>query len=153
MRHVRQECSLSEALRGRNSESVGSGLLSDVLSELGGVSLVSITSGLGPDSDNSSMDGAGHTVTLLDVDLGQLEVAVIVSVVLLDISLGRTVDNVSHGKPLDSLILGSVSTAVEASHTVGVSLVLLTTSVISSLRGHLYLIMIKTPQNHTKMMR
>ena len=130
---VRQECSLSEACGGWDSESTSSGLLSDVLSELGGVSLISITSGLGSDSDNSGVDGAGHAVTLLDVNLGKLEVAVVVSVVLLDISLGGTVDHVSHLESLDGLILGGESSTVQASHHVGVSLVLLTSPVISSL--------------------
>ena len=71
-----------------NSESAGSGFFSNVLSELGSVSSVSITSGLTSNSDDSSMDGARNTVLLLDVNLWQLEVAVIISVVILDISLG-----------------------------------------------------------------
>ena len=60
-----------------------------VLSELGGVSLVSISSSLGSDSHNSGVDSAGDAVALLDVNLWQDESVLsgIVSVVIFDISL------------------------------------------------------------------
>ena len=136
LEYVRQECSLSaEAGWCWDSESTGSGfvVLTDVLSQLGGVSLISVTSGLGSHSNNSGVNGAGHAVLLLNVDLWQLEVAVIIGVVLLDVSLGRSVHHVSHLEPLDGLIFWGVSTAVQASNTGGVTLVLLPSSVISSL--------------------
>ena len=64
----------------------------------------------------------------------------IVGVVLLDISSGGSVDHVSHLESLDGLVLWVDSTAVEASNDIGVTLVLFTSSVISSLGWHLYLI-------------
>ena len=45
-----------------------------VLSKLGSVSLVSVSSGLGSDSNDSGVDSAGDAVLLFDVDFGQLEV-------------------------------------------------------------------------------
>ena len=69
----------------KKSSSIG--LLSNVLSELGGISLVSITSGLTSYSDNSSVNGTRDAVLLLNIDLWQLEVGILISVVFLDISL------------------------------------------------------------------
>ena len=71
-----------------DSKSTGSSLLSDVLSELSGISLVSITSGLTSNPDDSSVDGTRDAVLLLHINLWQLEVGVLISVVFLDISLG-----------------------------------------------------------------
>ena len=116
-----------------NSEPSGSGLFSNVLSKLGGVSSVSITSGLTSGSDDSSMNGARHTVALLDVNLWQLEVAVIVCVVILDISLGRSINHVSHLESLDGFVLWVDSSAVKAVDDVRMSLILLSSPVISSL--------------------
>ena len=118
-----------------------------VLSKLGSVSLVSVSSGLGSDSNDSGVDSAGDAVLLFDVDLGQLEVVwSIISVVIFDISLWGTVDHVSHLESLDSFILWENSTTVEASNDVRMSLVLFTSSVISSLGWHLYLIIQNNPK-------
>ena len=56
-----------------------------MLSELGGVSDLS---GYNTSSSHDSgVDSAGYTVALLDIDLGHLEVSLVVGVVFLDISL------------------------------------------------------------------
>lgn len=60
----------------------------------------------------------------------------IVSVVLLDISSGGSIDHVSHLESLDGLVLSDASSTVKASDDVGVTLVLLTATVVSSLRWH-----------------
>ena len=125
--------SLSKTGWGSNGESTSSSLLSNVLSKLSGISLVSITSGLTSNSDNSSVNGTRDAVALLDIDLWQGELGVLISIVLLDVSLGGSINHVSHLESLDGLILWSASTAVEASHNVCVTLVLLTSPVISSL--------------------
>ena len=113
----------------------------DVHANLGGVSheTLSLDSGTangGSDADDTSVDSARDTVGLLDVDLGEVEVFLIVGVVLLDISSGGTIDHVSHLESLDGLILTDASTAVDTSDSVGVALVVLTTTVVSSLRWH-----------------
>ena len=124
------------------SGTTGHDLLTNVLSQLGSVALEAFslgtsTGGEGTHADNSSVDGAGHAVLLLDVDSGQVEVLSVVSKVVFDVSLGGTIDHVSHLESLDSLVLGDDSTAVDAAHDVGVSLVLLSSSVVSSLRWHI----------------
>ena len=57
-----------EAAGGWESEST-SDVMFGVLSELGSVSLVSITSGLTSNSNNSSVNGARDAILLLDVNL------------------------------------------------------------------------------------
>ena len=116
-----------------DSEAAGSSLISDVLSKLGGVSDVSITSGLTSNSNNSGVDGAGNTVTLLHIDLWKLEVGLVIGVVVLKISLGGAVNDVSHLESFDGFVLGGNSTAVKASNSIRMSLVLLRSPVISSL--------------------
>ena len=87
-------------------------------------------------SNDSSVDGARYAIAELHVDLGHLELLLIECIVLLDISLRRGIDHVSLLEALDSLILAHYSTAVSASATVGVSLVLLRSSVVSPLGWH-----------------
>ena len=113
----------------------------DVHADLGGVSDESLsldtgTASAGSGTDDSGVDSAGDTVVLLDVDLGHVEVLLVVRVVLLDISLGRGIDHVSHLESLDGLVLTDASSAVKASDDIGVSLVLLTASSVSSLSRH-----------------
>jgi hypothetical protein len=108
----------------------------DVAAKLGGVSLVSIafdsgTANGGAGAHNTSMDAAGDAVLLLDVDLGQGEG--LVSGVLLQVSSGGAVNHLSHLEALDSFVLGHTAGAVQASDHVGMTLVLLPSSVVSSL--------------------
>ena len=104
------------------------------LSELGCVSSVSITSGLRSDSNNSSVNSARNAVLLLEIDLWEVESFVgVISVVVHDVFSGRLIDQLSHGESLDSLILWDDSMAVQASDHIGMTLVLLASSVVSSL--------------------
>ena len=79
------------------------------------------------------MDGASHTVIVLDIDLGQVEVLFFVGRALPDIPPGGTVDNLSHLETLDGLILGHNTRTVHAPDGVRVSLILLSSSVVPSL--------------------
>ena len=78
---------LSNEIWSWDSESSGLVVVVFGLSELGGVSSVSITSGLGSNSDNSGMDGAGNAVALLEIDFWEMEVLGI-SVVIFNIFSG-----------------------------------------------------------------
>ena len=79
------------------------------------------------------MDGAGNTVVVLHVDLGQVEVLLFVRGALLDVSPGGAIDNLSHLESLDGFVLGHNTRAVHAPDDVRVSLVLLSSSVVPSL--------------------
>ena len=110
----------------------------NVASQTSGVSLVSValdsgTANGGASAHDTSVNTARDAVLLLDVDLGQVEVLGVVSRVLLDISPGGGIDQLSHLESLDGLILGHNTGAVDASNDVSVSLVLLSSSVVSSL--------------------
>ena len=114
------------------------GLAGDGLS--GGVSLNSGRRGSGlsvldgSDLDNSGVDAAADAVLHFDVefrdDVG-LE-----GLVLLEIFLGRGVDNVSDVQEVDGLILGAEFAAVDADDRLDVSSVVFVSAVISSLDGH-----------------
>ena len=64
-------------------------------------------------TNDTSVDGAGHAVLLLDVQLGQsvlyndhsTQLPTLIDGGVTDISLGGGVDNVSHLETLDGLIL------------------------------------------------
>jgi hypothetical protein len=110
----------------------------DVVSQLGGVPLVSValstsTAYAGASAHDTSVDAARDAVLLLDVDLGQGEGLLGVGGVLLDISPGGTVDHLSHLETLDSLVLGHATGTVDAPDHVRMSLVVLPSSVVSSL--------------------
>ena len=124
---------LSDKIWSWDSEAAGSVVIVLGLSELCGVSSVSITSGLRSDSDDSGVDGARNAVLLLEIDFWEMEVLWWVSAVIFDIFSGGLIHKLSHGKSLDGLIFGNLSVAVEADHTVRVSLIFLTSSVVSSL--------------------
>ena len=132
--------SLSDHVWGWNSKSTGSGVFILGVSELGGVSGVSISSGLGSDSHNSCMNGAWNTVLRFDVDFGKMEGTLLfgsVSGVILDIFSGRFINQLFHLESLDSLILSDSSAAVHADNDLCSTLVLFTSSVISSLLWHI----------------
>ena len=119
----------------------GNGLGADVLSELGGVSLETLTFARstdlnGTETDNAGVDTAGDAVLLLDVDLGQVEVLLVECKVVFDVSLGGAVNEVTHLESLDGLVLGAHLGAVEAANDVRVALVRLVPSVISSFGWH-----------------
>ena len=105
-----------------------------MVSELGGVSEASVLNS--SVSDNAGVDGAGYAVVELDVNLGHLEVGLVVGIVFLDISLGGGIHHVSLLEALDGLVLGDDSSAVGAAHSIRVALVLLVSSVVSSLGWH-----------------
>ena len=112
------------------------------MSELGGVSLEAVSLGTGSaDSgacaNDTGVDGAGHAVLLLDIDLGQMEVLLSVCIVVFDVSSGGSVHHVSHLEALNSLIFGNTSSTVKASDDIRVALVMLSSSVVSSLRWHI----------------
>jgi hypothetical protein len=71
---------------------------------------------------------------LLEINFWKVEGLVhIVGIVIHDIFSGRLIDQLSHGESLDGFILTDLSSAVEAGNGVGMTLVLLTSSVVSSL--------------------
>ena len=110
-------------------------LSADVLSELGGVSLLAVTDAA--DTNDSRVDGARYAVRKLHVDLGHLEVLRVVRVVFLDISLWGGINHVTLLEALDCLVLWDHTTTVGASNGVRVSLVLLVPPVVSSLWWHI----------------
>ena len=123
----------------RKSSSTSDGFIGvDVGSQLGSVSLVSIslsssTANAGTSAHDTSVDSTRDAVILLDVDLGQVEELLTVGGVLLNVSPGGAIDNLSSLETLDGFILGHASAAKNAPHDVGVALVLLSSSVVSSL--------------------
>lgn len=109
-----------------------------VTAQLGRVSLVPVTFGTsaakaGAGTYNTGVDGARDTVLLLNIDLGQVELLLVIGRVLLDVSPGGSVDHLSHLEALDRFVLGHDTGAVDAPHDVGVSLVFLPSSVVPSL--------------------
>ena len=109
-----------------------------VTAQLGSVSLVPVTLGTstanaGASTHDTSVDGARDTILLLNINLGQVELLLVIGRVLLDISPGGSVDHLSHLEALDRFVLGHDTGAVDAPHDVGVSLVFLSSSVVSSL--------------------
>ena len=105
-----------------------------MISKLRCVSSVSVTSSLGSNSDNSSVNSARNAVLLLEVDLWEVESFIsIISVVIHDIFSGGLIDQFSHGKSLDGLILWDDSSAIEANDHIAMTLILLASSVVSSL--------------------
>ena len=125
---------LSKLGEGEGSTSGVSLSLSE-LPELGGVSSQSV--GSASDSHDSGVDGARHAVMKLHVDLGHVEVALSEGRALSDISLGGSIHHVSHLESLDGLVFAHKSAAVDASNHVVVSLVVLVSTVVSSLRRHI----------------
>ena len=128
----------------------GNGLGAHVLSKLGGVSLEALTFAgstdlNGTETDNTGVDAASDAVLLLDVDLGQVEVLLVKCKVVFDVSLGGAVNEVAHLESLDGLVLGADLGAIEAANDVGVALVRLVPSVISSFDWHNLIII--NPQN------
>ena len=101
-------------------------------SEFGGISSVSVTSSLTSNSDDSSVDGARNTVIQFCIELWENHVALFIGTVVLDIFSGRLIDNLSHAESLDGFVLWEDSTAVQASNDVGVALIFLGSSVVSS---------------------
>ena len=105
---------------------------------LRGVSLVSVSLGsssayAGTGADDTSVDAAGHAVIVLDIDLGQVEVLLVIGGVLLNISSGGAINHLSHLETLDGLVLGHAARAVHAPDNVRMTLVLLPSSVVPSL--------------------
>ena len=86
------------------------------------------------------MDSAGNAVLLLHIDLGQVEgLGVLLCKVVPDVSLGGAIEHVSHLESLDSLVLWHTFGAVDASDNVGVALVILRSTVVTSLRWHIFI--------------
>ena len=117
-----------ELLRGNEGEGrrTSDGLRAHVLAELGGVTLEALAlltlAGLGgADTHDTGVDTAGDAVLLLDVDLGQVEVLGVKSKVVFNVSLGGTVNKVTHLEALDGLVLGAHLGAVQAADNVGVA--------------------------------
>lgn len=79
---------------------------------------------------HSSLDAVKH----LEVKLGQL--VLLVSRSFLDISEGRSIDNVTDDETLDGLILGDGLSSGDTSDTLDVSSSVLISSVVSALDSH-----------------
>ena len=112
-----------------------------MVSDLGSVALETFaTAGSthlhGTETDNTGVDAASNTVLLLNIDLGQVEVLRVKSELLFDVSLGGAVDEVAHLESLNGLVLGAALGAVEATNVIGVALVALISSVVSSFDWH-----------------
>ena len=86
------------------------------------------------DLDDPSVDSAADTVLHFDVELG--DDVLLESSVFLEILLGRGVDDIPDGEPLDGLVLGAESAAVDADDGFHVPPVVFVPSLISSLLGH-----------------
>lgn len=113
----------------------------DILSQLGGESLEALALGTSacsgrPNADNTRVDGTRDAVLQLHVDLGQCEQLLVVCIVVFDVSLGGAVDHLAHLESLNGLVFADEASAVVAPHRVRVTLVLLSSSVVSSLRWH-----------------
>ena len=81
------------------------------------------------------VDSAAHAVDELVVDFGELEV--FQNLPGHDIVARGGITNVSHGELLNSLVLRHKAAAVRAGQRAGVSAVLLASSIVSALTGHL----------------
>jgi hypothetical protein len=109
----------------------------NVASNSGGVSLVSVslstsTAYAGTGTDDTSVDATGHAVIVLHVNLGEIEVLLVIGGVLLNISPGGAVYHLSHLKTLDGLVLRHATRAVHAPDDVCMALVLLPSTVVPS---------------------
>ena len=82
------------------------------------------------------MDSARDAILELDIDLGQSKGLLVVCIVVFDVSLRGAVDHLAHLESFDRLVLGNETGAVVATHRIGMALVLLSSSVVSSLRWH-----------------
>ncbi len=102
-----------------------------MLSQAGGVALLAVLNRA--HAHDSRVDGARHAVRQLYVDLRHLELSLVIRVVFLDVTLGGGIDHVALLEALDGLVLGDDAAAVGAADGVGVALVLLVSSVVSSL--------------------
>ena len=123
------------------SSGAGEGLNANVLSQFGCLSLEALALAGAADLDgteahNTGVNTACNAVLLLDIDLGDVEVLLVKSEVVLNISLGGAVNEVAHLESLDGLVLGAALGAVEAANSVGVTLVALVPSVVSSFDWH-----------------
>ena len=123
---------VSNKIWGWESEATGFPLSWVDSSEFGGISDVSVTSSLTSNSDDSSVDGARNTVIQFCIELWENHVAFLIGAVILNIFSGRLIDYLSHAESLDGFVLWEDSTAVQASNDVGVALVFLGSSVVSS---------------------
>jgi hypothetical protein len=113
----------------------------NVHTHLSSVSDVSLTldtgtANSGADFHDLRMDSTRNAVLLLDVDLGKVEVLLIIRVVFFDVSSRGSIDHVAHLETLDSLILGRHTSTAIAGDDIRMALVLLTTTVVPSLRWH-----------------
>ena len=88
----------------------------------------------GSDSDNTSVDTARDTVDLLNEELWKS--VLVICRGLADISLRRSIDNVSDSETLDSLVLSDTTTAVSTANGLDMTATVLGSSVISALNGH-----------------
>ena len=82
------------------------------------------------------MDSTSDTVLLLNVDLGEMEMLLLECKVVFNVSLGGSINEVTHLESLDGFILGDNFSAVMASDYVSMTLVILASSVISSFGWH-----------------
>ena len=99
---------------GWDGESTGLSFDVGGTSQLGGVSPVSISSGLASNSDDSSMNGAGNTVALLKIEFGEVEIFLFISIIILNIFSGGLVNDLLHLESLDGFVLRGDSSAVQA---------------------------------------
>ena len=81
------------------------------------------------------MDTAGDAEDLLDEELW--ESILIISGGLANISLRRSIDNISNSETLDSFVLANASTAVSASDILHVTTAMLGSTVVSTFYGHI----------------
>jgi len=88
----------------------------------------------GSDSDNTSVDTAGDAVDLLDEELWKS--VLVICRGFADISLRRSIDNVSDSETLNSLILGDATTTVATADGLDMTATVLGSSVISAFYGH-----------------
>jgi len=80
------------------------------------------------------VDTARDAVDLLNEELWKS--VLVIGRGFTDVSLRRSINNVSDGETLDSLILGDTATAVATAYGLDMTATVLGSSVISALNGH-----------------
>ena len=88
----------------------------------------------GSNSNNTSVDATRDAVDLLNEELWKS--VLIVGRSFTNISLRRSINDVSDSESLDCLILGDTSTAVSTANGLDVSTSVLGSSVVSAFNGH-----------------
>ena len=89
----------------------------------------------GSHTDDVGVNGAGHTVVLLVIHLGQS--VVLIHRLIRDITDSSALDHVSHQKASDGLVLRTATCAVHATDELDVATAMFVSTMISSFQRHI----------------